>query len=966
MDADSAKIASANEHALPYRVLARELENRRPELFQKNKEQISKWLDEVDAAYEKVEGLAEVHPPNLPAYRAAQEACAVAEQPLKDLLHEADLSAICFSGGGIRSASFGLGVLTGLARISVGGKSGGATKGVLQEIDYVSTVSGGGYLGSWFTGWIRTHTQGFVGVIKDLAAFRFTSVDPEAGPVRHLRDYTSYLAPRSGVFSSDAWTLAAIISRNLLLNWTILIPVFAAVLLLPVLNEQLFNAARGIGGNIAWFEAYHWKLGLAAIFAGLAFYHVSIRLPRKTNTNTKTKKTSIWQVIVLLLASAWLLACSYPDGGGPVATLPLFLALLVAALVAQGFLLAGRLQTGRKLAQIFASIVSALCAAGILWLFAYNIGPAFKSRELYVSLAVPLIWVAFMLSVVLLNGLSVKFEEEEDREWWSRCGSYLLRGTLFWSVAHLLVLYAGNIIQATDHLLKGTPLPSGTSVAALAAAIGGLASWAGFNPATAGSQAKVDVKKLSGAAKFLSKRQLLVPALGVLFFVLLAIVLAFACQSLNQWIAANDFWTKFLAGTFYGRVLGPVAGPALLELIALVLVVLIFNCYINVNTFSLHAMYRNRLVRAYLGASNPIRRPNSFTNFDPNDDFPMQAAKSGAEAPLHIINMALNMVATKKSAWQQRKAESFTVSPLHSGSFRVGYRPTTEYAGENGITIGTAMAISGAAASPNMGYHSSPVLTLVMTLFNARLGWWLPSPGRMGNDIFRMDSPRFSLVSLLREAGGKTTDQSRWVYLSDGGHFENLGLYEMVLRRCKRIIVVDGSADSSFNLEDLGNAVRKINIDLGVPIEFDPRVEYGKTACFKSLPEKSTRQWLVGTIRYSRIDGSNPDKDGIEQKDGVLLYIKSSLTGDEPADVTQYAKTHEGFPHESTANQFFNESQFESYVRLGSHIVETMARDNPPLLGLDGLIKAAKGPEPKTDQNPEATNADVPGGKLKS
>ncbi|MFI5104862.1 MAG: hypothetical protein ACHP79_08065, partial [Terriglobales bacterium] len=531
----------------------------------------------------------------------------------------------------------------------------------------------------------------------------------------------------------------------------------------------------------------------------------------------------------------------------------------------------------------------------------------------------------------------------------------------------LLVLYAGNIIQATDYLLKGTPLPSGSSVAALAAAIGGLASWAGFTPATAGSQAKVDTKKLSAVAKFLSKRELLIPALGVLFFVLLAIVLAFANQSVIHWFTTKEFWTKCLAKTCYGVVLGPVAGPALLELAALVLVVLIFNCYINVNTFSLHAMYRNRLVRAYLGASNPVRRPNLFTNFDPNDDFPMQDAKPAAGAPLHVINMALNMVATKKNAWQQRKAESFTVSALHAGSFRVGYRPTAEYAGEKGITIGTAMAISGAAASPNMGYHSSPVLTLVMTLFNARLGWWLPNPGLKGQDIYGMDSPRFSLMSLLREAGGATTDQSRWVYLSDGGHFENLGLYEMVLRRCKKIIVVDGGADGGFTLEDLGNAVRKINIDLGVPIEFAPRVEYGNTESFKPLPEKCTRHWLVGTIRYSHIDGSNPDKDGNEQNDGTLLYIKSSLTGDEPADVTQYSKTHADFPHESTANQFFNESQFESYVRLGSHMVETIVGDNPmPPLGLDALINAAKGPEPTNDKQPEATNADVPGGKLKS
>ena len=134
------------------------------------------------------------------------------------------------------------------------------------------------------------------------------------------------------------------------------------------------------------------------------------------------------------------------------------------------------------------------------------------------------------------------------------------------------------------------------------------------------------------------------------------------------------------------------------------------------------------------------------------------------------------------------------------------------------------MAISGAAASPNMGYHSSPVLSLVMTFFNARLGWWLPNPGPNGKRVWDHASPRFSLAPLLNEALGKTTDENKWVYLSDGGHFENLGLYEMVMRRCKRIIVVDGGCDLDFKLEDLGNAVRKIQIDLGVPIVFDPAV----------------------------------------------------------------------------------------------------------------------------------------------
>jgi len=131
------------------------------------------------------------------------------------------------------------------------------------------------------------------------------------------------------------------------------------------------------------------------------------------------------------------------------------------------------------------------------------------------------------------------------------------------------------------------------------------------------------------------------------------------------------------------------------------------------------------------------------------------------------------------------------------------------------------VSISGAAANPNMGYHSSPLLALIMTLFNVRLGCWLPNPRLdKGENFFANSAPRLALLPLLSEALGNTNDTGNFVQISDGGHFEDLGIYEMVMRRCHRIIVVDGGADPKFEFEDLGNAVRKIRIDLGIQIEF--------------------------------------------------------------------------------------------------------------------------------------------------
>ena len=187
-----------------------------------------------------------------------------------------------------------------------------------------------------------------------------------------------------------------------------------------------------------------------------------------------------------------------------------------------------------------------------------------------------------------------------------------------------------------------------------------------------------------------------------------------------------------------------------------------------------------------------------------------------------MLNISLNVVEAKRLAWQERKAEPFTVSPWHCGSALKGFRPSSEYAGKDtgGITLGTAMAISGAAVSPNMGYYSSPSISLLLAFFNVRLGWWLGNPGSQGNDSYATQGPDFAIKPLLQEAFGLTTDDKRYVYLSDGGHFEDLGLYEMVRRRCRFIVVVDAGEDAHLAFDDLGNAIRKIYIDLGIRIDF--------------------------------------------------------------------------------------------------------------------------------------------------
>jgi hypothetical protein len=199
---------------------------------------------------------------------------------------------------------------------------------------------------------------------------------------------------------------------------------------------------------------------------------------------------------------------------------------------------------------------------------------------------------------------------------------------------------------------------------------------------------------------------------------------------------------------------------------------------------------RNRAVLDYCFQDilTPMPLPREAAK---RDDAPTKATRP----PLHVVNVALNLVSGEKLAWQQRKAESFTFSPYQSGSIYLGYRPSQEYGGADGVSVGTAVTISGAAASPNMGYHSSPALAFLLTLFNIRLGWWLGNPGPVGQKVYRQSHPGSNLSPMLAEATGRTNDGYDWVYLSDGGHFENLGLYEMVLRRSHYIVLSDAGAD---------------------------------------------------------------------------------------------------------------------------------------------------------------------------
>jgi hypothetical protein len=224
-------------------------------------------------------------------------------------------------------------------------------------------------------------------------------------------------------------------------------------------------------------------------------------------------------------------------------------------------------------------------------------------------------------------------------------------------------------------------------------------------------------------------------------------------------------------------------------------------------------------------------------------------------------------------------------------------------------TLGQAISVSGAAASPNMGYHTSPVVAFLLTVFNVRLGWWFPNPKESG---ITSPSPWFSLRYMAKELFGGADDKSKYLMISDGGHFENLAAYELIRRRCHVIIISDAECDPELTFGGLGSLIRMCEVDFGVTIELNvDAIRPDPTT------QRSSARSAVGKIIYGT------DIDGTAIPNGVLIYLKASMTGGEDAAVLQYQASHPAFPHESTGDQFYGEDQFESYRRLGSKVAKS-------------------------------------------
>ena len=808
--------------------------------------------------------------------------------------HVGNVIGLAFSGGGIRSATFNLGVLQRLQELDL-----------LRGVDYLSTVSGGGYIGAW--------------LLANVRRTRYWLTQPtDWGPsIEHLRRFSNYLAPRTGLMSADTWTMWATWVRNALflqvsaVTWLALLMVTTLLgkiafasdffkpnpyyrgsilvgLLLALMTFAIYRNIRRVSRSVK-----EWKvLWFAVLPAYLGAYVTSAMLwadkPQSSVGYSQILRAEWndwkWPLLVLFL-SFWVISRLSMDRKGPMA-IP-FSAMPAAASVALIY----------------------LGVSGLRWLFGNWAQETDKYEWFAYAAGAPLLLCVMATGVILMIGLLGRSSQDWRREWWTRYGSWLgIYGISFLALAVISIfgpLMVLSVIESNWSKVKW-----GTVLGWAGTVIGGLL--AGNSSQSNGDEVgSMKSRLISGFARFAAFMFIVGAVLGAA--TMLHILL------LNIWapehpISATTYWTNINA----------IKTPALLwTAFALIVLGGIFSWRFEINVFGLNQFYRNRLVRCYLGATRwmpGLRNPHKFTGFDERDDIALSQFRHEAKAdmpyrgPFPIINCSLNLGGSSDLLLHTRHSASFQLTPIRCGADRrqVGFVPTKlakeSFAG--GVLLGQAISVSGAAASPNMGYNTSPLVAFLLTMFNVRLGWWFPNPGRK---LWNAEWLRFSLWYLVREIFALADERGLFVNVSDGGHFENLGVYELVRRRCKVIIACDAECDPDLSFGSLGRLVRTCQTDFGACIDID--VESIRKGRGDEASGFSRAHCAVGRITYA--NGSR----------GYLIYLKASLTGDEDVSIAEYHAAHREFPHETTGDQFFAEDQFESYRRLGHHIARTVFRD---------------------------------------
>src|SRR5262249_47195468 len=608
------------------------------------------------------------------------------EELVKDFYRRLHLSgdkraALCFSGGGIRSATFGLGVLQGLAsRLNLG------------KFHFLSTVSGGGYLGSWFSAW--AHRRGMEEVQRGLEEKHDdkSPLSPEPEPIHHLRRYSNYMSPKLGLLSPDTWTLVGIYLRNLFLNWLVLIPLMAAAFSLPRLwmSALAWDAPHRVWVNrIFWFGFLSGVVSITYIFinrpslADLNRRLRFLRLPQILRSEGCFRQFGLSCLIVTAIASALYLSWIHipvdsalrplfgfdqksPRGFVAFGVVLQFLGLLLSQLFAPQIFHWKRYHLG--IPDFICGALSGALGGLCLWIIAMafptpgvihsahsinsqDLSKCLLNAALYACFAPPLLMSAFLVASTVFTGLASYHTNDSDREWMARAGGWILITMAVWTVVNGLVIFGpyGLIWLRENYPISQIPLALTGIGSGIIASLGGRAATT--------SAKKSDDEKSKKSGLPVKLLELAVPFAAIIFALIFIVTLLLAASALTGWIykALTQGGLATALHNMLGRVdvfgwmdpdywgsLRQISAPKPWEWHLYVIyqtpnrlaipIALIFlaigvamGLFVNVNKFSLHSAYRDRLIRAYLGASRSAndRRPNPFTGMDEQDNLQM-------------------------------------------------------------------------------------------------------------------------------------------------------------------------------------------------------------------------------------------------------------------------------------------------------------------------------------------------------
>jgi hypothetical protein len=768
----------------------------------------------------------------------------------------ADYLGLALSGGGVRSATFNLGLLQALSK-----------KDILSRVNYLATVSGGGYIGAFWTRW-RHHQNGKTPLADSFFPWAITdksrlATDPpeirEAPEIRHLRENSRFLIPRKG-FNKEFLEAVKCILEGFISSIT---AAFTLVVLITCLWSWLaylvirLSASSGTVATI---------VGVLAWVLAILFWMPKRETGQTDSFSPDPKKMS--SAISVLVCMTLSLA------GGAWAWI---------AFVNTG--IHGRSELGWG---------SAIPAA-----YAFNH-----------FLAAPCVALAAILVLLIFQRLIIRRFMKGDPDLadttlynpsdpMDRFMVWLLGALIYWAVFTAIWEVAVWLhVKATS--LK----PTGGVMAVLGMLFIWLRNWLKKEPWKEGNIGWLDRFKPYVPI-------ILANAIVVLMFILSAV---FILEHGMVKAACPNFWMT----------------------VTLVLAMLLVLLLYDPSKLGLHAFYRAKLTECYLKAGrieSQTQNPNPQSSEKMSDDIGL---KEDTGKPLHLICCAANHLHGNLINNLHRGARSAVLS-------RNGITIGNYYNDDGGLSISSAITASAAAINSMMGGKSialGPAVAFVMTAFSIRLGLWVPNPAYNPpekSDPTKAEPHRFKYAEKLFKYSDKLTYAAKgawyflmsprylpgilfikellgwsrtgangdpYIHLSDGGHFENLALYELIRRHCRYIIVSDAGMDKDFTFGDFGRAVRRVREDFGVEIEidFDP-LRPGKDGL-------SHQHIAVGSIHYDGLTGT--DK-------GTIIYIKPVLTGDEPVDLYEHHCSNKAFPHDPTLDQFFDEAQWESYRRLGEH-----------------------------------------------